>query len=678
MQTLYPHVAWFVALVLWIATCCSGLKAQTSTPPTPSPLPETGAFRLHKFAQAIGEETYTLAHDGTALVLASKFNFTDRGSRVPLTATLHMRSDLTPQQFAIKGSISRMSSIDTEVELIGTKATMRQGKQTHTSNVSGHCFTLGGYAPAAMQMMLMRYWLQHGRPASLPILPTGELVHIARRGSDIVRVAGKSVKLDRYGLTGVNWGREVLWLNRERQLVALVTCDAEFDHFEALRDGYEESLPLFISRAAQDNIKALTQLTRRMNPPRKGTIALVGGTLIDGTGNPPVPNVTVLVEGDRITGIGPVGQVAIPHGAIRVDARGKTLLPGLWDMHAHYEQVEWGPIYLAAGVTTVRDCGNEFDYITAVRDVLKSGQGVGPQLMLAGLVDGDGPEALGIVRINTPEQAREVIQRYKDAGFAQIKIYSSIKPELVPMICAEAHRLGLSVTGHIPEGMNALQGVASGMDQINHLQYLQSILVDRTKPGGSYPIDFSTPAAQKALQTLKEHKTVIDPTLVLYELSLYDGSAEANEREPDLAKVAPQLAEPLHSAPLPPASKLRVAAAWAGMMAVVAALHRNGIPIVAGTDQAVPGHSLHRELELYVAAGLTPMEAIQSATIVPARALHMDSEVGTVEVGKRADLILVEGNPLEAIRNIRNVRLVMTAGSLYECAPLWRSVGFQP
>jgi imidazolonepropionase-like amidohydrolase len=107
-------------------------------------------------------------------------------------------------------------------------------------------------------------------------------------------------------------------------------------------------------------------------------------------------------------------------------------------------------------------------------------------------------------------------------------------------------------------------------------------------------------------------------------------------------------------------------------------LHRAGVPIVAGTDQAVPGHSLHREIELYVQAGFTPMEAIQSATIVPARAMGVDKEVGTIEAGKRADVVILGANPLESIRNIRTVEFVVTNGVMYNCAELWRSVGFKP
>ena len=141
-----------------------------------------------------------------------------------------------------------------------------------------------------------------------------------------------------------------------------------------------------------------------------------------------------------------------------VDAHGKTILPGLWDMHAHFEQVEWGPIYLAAGVTTVRDCGNEFEFITAVRDAIAQGHGLGPRLLLAGIVDGTGTYTIGVERIDTPEQARMWTDRYHAAGFQQMKIYSSVKLEEVKVVADEAHRLGMTVTGHVPEGLERLSG----------------------------------------------------------------------------------------------------------------------------------------------------------------------------------------------------------------------------
>ena len=162
----------------------------------------------------------------------------------------------------------------------------------------------------------------------------------------------------------------------------------------------------------------------------------------------------------------------MPAGAFIIDAKGKTILPGLWDMHAHFEQAEWGPAYLAAGVTTVSDCGNEFGYINAIQKAIDDGSGIGPHILKAGIIDGKGPYAFGIIQADTKEEAIAEVDRYKENGFVQIKIYSSVKPAIVKAICDEAHRVGLTVTGHIPDGMTLMQGVDSGMDMVNHVQYV--------------------------------------------------------------------------------------------------------------------------------------------------------------------------------------------------------------
>jgi hypothetical protein len=369
-----------------------------------------------------------------------------------------------------------------------------------------------------------------------------------------------------------------------------------------------------------------------------------------------------------------------------VDARGKTVLPGLWDMHAHFEQVEWGPIYLAAGATTVRDCGNEFEFITAVRDAIQNGKGLGPRLLLAGVVDGSSSFTIGVERVDTPEQAKMWVDRYHDAGFQQMKIYSSVKIEELKAVAAEAHRLGMSVTGHVPEGITTFEAVEAGQDQINHIQYIVTMMVPPPLEGSKRAdrlksiadLDLDSPPAQKALAFLVEHGTVVDPTLAIFEFETASTAKPPASFEPGVDKIAPELA-PIFKDVGPPSPLADVQEKmFAKLVAVTGALHKAGVPVVAGTDQMIPGHSLHREMELYVQAGFTPMEAIQAATIVPARVMGLDKEVGTVEPGKRADIILVDGNPLESIRNIRNVKYVIAGGKMYDCAELWRSVGFKP
>jgi len=651
-----------------------------------SPIVEQGKFTLHKFEQPIGEETYEIRKQDDSIVVKMDFEFTDRATPVPLTASFRGAQDLTPQAFDIKGKTARTASIDESLNIENGKVHFRtRDKQSDLDAPSGAFFTIAGYAPTTMQMLLVRYWATHGSPVKLATLPSGA-VKVEPRGQDIIKVGGKEEKLDRYTVEGLIWGRETLWFDAKRNLVATISTDAEFDHFEAIREGYESALGDFVGRSGADGMAALADISKGISGSRADTLAIVGGTLIDGTGAAPVADAAVVIRKGRIVATGPRSKVKIPKHANVVDAKGKFILPGLWDMHAHFEQVEWGPIYLAAGVTTVRDCGNEFEFITAVRDAIAQGRGLGPRLLLAGIFDGAGPLALGVERADTQEQARSWVDRYHDAGFQQMKIYSSVKLEELKAVADEAHRLGMTVTGHVPEGLNAFQTIEAGQDQINHISYIADImhspLPDNStradRRNAIINIDLNSPESQKALAFLKDHHTVVDPTIALYELFTGTTAKPPASFEPGINKIPAELAGQLTDVEPPNENSEVLEKIFQKDVAIVGALHRAGVPIVAGTDQSVPGHSLHRELELYVQAGFTPLEAIQSATTVPAHVMGLDKELGTIETGKRADLILISGDPLQDIHNTRNVKYVITNGTMYHTAELWQSVGFRP
>ena len=648
-----------------------------------------GHLKLHKFEQAIGEERYTILRSANEIEVSSSFEFTDRGTKVPLTAKLKTSNDLTPLSFSIRGDVARGTPIDASVEAAEKKIHVRLEKDSKELERPANFFFIAGYAPAAMQMMLLRYWDGAGRPARLLTFPAGE-ISIEDRGSDKFIVDGTSLTLERFSVAGLTWGRETLWLDAKKNLAALVTVDSEFDHFEAVETKYEAALGEFVKRAASDEMVALAGISKSFRTaPGPGATALVGATLVDGTGAPAIPDSAVLVKDGRILSAGPREKIKIPRSARTIDVRGKTIVPGLWDMHAHFEQVEWGPVYLAAGVTSVRDCGNELEFITAVRDAVNSGAGVGPKLYLAGVVDGSGPQALAIARVVTPEQAREWVNRYHDAGFAQIKIYSSVTKENVQAVAAEAHRLGMTVTGHVPFNMNAYDAVNAGFDQINHITFIFAVMdpeldeLRRAKKPEEMltqvqGFDGTSANAQKAVSFLKEHGTVVDPTLTVYEMTMRTARKPLIRFEPGVAKVAPALAEQLKNVGSGGANADLREAMFGAYLKSVKTLHDAKIPIVVGTDQTVPGHSVHRAMELFVEAGFTPMEALQSATIIPARAMKVDKEVGTIEPGKRADLVILGGNPLENISNVRKTERVMQSGVLYDCASLWKSVDFLP
>ncbi len=657
--------------------CAIGARAQQPG--------SSGTFVLHKFAKAIGKETYAIEAKGDQYTLTSHFLFTDRGSPVPLETSFVARSaDMTPVSYRAKGRSSRLSVMEDSLTVTGDSiAEVRDGKRA-TVVPGGAWFVTDGYSPVAMQEQMMRWWLEHGRPAEFTVYPSGATVHVE---------AAKSLMVDGhatqgYTVGGLIWGQESLWMDDARNLVALVSTDAEFDHFEAVRDPYESSLGVFISAAVEANLAALAKLSAAAKMEPAKTLAIVGATLENTTGadaGKAMKDSVIVIEDGVITAVGAAKDVKVPEGAMVLDAAGKVAIPGLWDMHAHYEQVEWGPIYLAAGVTSVRDVGNEFDFIRTVHQQLDRRQdpAIGPHLEFAGIIDGTGPRSLGAVLADTPGQAVVLVDRYKAAGARQIKIYSSVKPNVVKAITAEAHAKGMTVTGHIPDGMTAIDGVNDGMDQINHIQYELPYFTQQPKDADGKPdrtkapvLDIDGPKAKELIAALKAHHTILDPTVALFETFLH--TRPLDQLEPGVDHVPAQLKEALDSPAAPADRAALTEARWQAILGTLRALHAAGIPMVAGTDQAIPGYSLHRELELYVEAGFTPLEALQAATIEPAIALGVERESGSLDVGKRGDVLLLNADPLVDIHNTRAVWKTVAAGAVYDPAPLWRSVGFAP
>ena len=631
---------------------------------------DSGSFYLHKFAQNIGRESYTVAHTGNTLTYTVDFKFTDRGQAVPLKAQLVTTTAHDPVSLLIRGSTSRFSTINDSISIQNKKVTIRVDDSLYTETLKPLTFPVGGYSPGTVQMALLQYWKKHGEPRSIALLPTGS-VSITRQGKEELTFMDKKLVLDRFVLSGLIWGNEIIWTDPNGKLICLITNDAEGDKLEMMETAYESLLPELISRGATYGMQ-LFAASMKMDPTKNKTLAIVGGNVVDVESGQTLRNQTIIIENGLIMETGAVASIKIPANATIIHAEGKTILPGLWDMHSHFEQAEWGPAYLAAGVTTVRDCGNEFGYINAIKTSIDSHNGVGPNILKAGIVDGPGDKGLGIVRATTEEEAIRVVNMYKNNGFVQIKIYSSVKPAIVKAICIEAHRLGLTVTGHIPMGMTIQQGVEAGMDQVNHMQYVFSVM--KKNKDGSVNLDDSSSIA--ALNFLKEHKTVIDPTIGVFELAFRNVKDDITVMEPNFYTLPVPTQVLFKNTGMPEVQAKQYKPVYDAMKGLVKTLYDKGIPIVAGTDMGFPGYSVARELELYVEAGLTPLQAIQTATITPARVMKMDQQTGSIRVGKQADLVIIDGDPLSNIRDIRNVSMVIKQGQQYDPGTLHRMVGF--
>ncbi len=406
--------------------------------------------------------------------LRCSFTFVDRGTPIELHAVLAFGPDQTPLKLTVKGRNYRLFTSDSEVEIRDGRAHVRDLTAERDVDLGGKpFFPVDNYAPIGVQEALIKYWLGHDRPSEINSAPSGPVVRIVSRGTTRLdgardragRVASR--RLERLSIDGVVWGTETAWIDRgSGDLVALTTWAGQLP-FEAIRDGDGPWIQTFIEQAVADRIADLEHVTKTAGPLQEGTYALTNALVVDSTGRPAYRGAIRIANG-RIVAAGPDVRPARDE-AVR-DLGGAVVIPGLWDMHAHAAQIDWAPVYLASGVTTIRDMGGEEAFLVAIRDAIASGRALGPRYLLAGLVDGSGPAAFGRVWADTPDEGRAVVRRYHAAGFEQMKVYGGVSPGVVRAIADEAHRLGMTVTGHVPRGMTWQTVVEAGYDHIAHMQ----------------------------------------------------------------------------------------------------------------------------------------------------------------------------------------------------------------
>jgi imidazolonepropionase-like amidohydrolase len=653
-------------ILFTLATVAAGIAGSR---PTQAPEAPT-AFHLFFLGHDIGRETDDEAATAEGSTLVAMFHFLDRSTAVDLTGSLTFSQDHVARRMIVKGRNYRLFTSDSDVSMANGRAHVRDGAvEREMAPGARPFFPVDNYAPIGFQQELIRYWLARGRPAEIVSAPSGP-VRITSRGREVLRralpagsvPAAWSTAVERLAVEGVVWGTETAWIDADARLVALTTWAGALP-FEAVREGYERDIDGFIARAAADRVDDLEALTRAISPAAGTSFALVGATLVDGTERPAVAQAVVVVRDGRIVAVGPAATTPVPAGVPRMDVTRMTIVPGLWDMHAHASQVDWAPVYLAGGVTTIRDMGGESAFLIAFRDAVASGQALGPRVLLAGLVDGPGPQAFGAVTAATPEEGVAVTRWYHDAGFEQMKIYDYVAPDVVTAIVGEAHRLGMTVTGHVPRGMTAQGAVDAGFDQLAHMR-----LNGQSGSGQS----------RAQLTFFKEHGTVMDPTQSWNELGGHPASTPVEDFLPGVTRLPAPLARMFASMPGSSGDPAAIHARLLSSLHLLRDAVDAGVRVVAGTDKGVPGFSLQREIELYVEGGMTPLQAIQAATIVPARVMGLAAETGSVEVGKRADLVVLDGNPLERIEAIGRARFVVAAGRLYDCTALWRAAGYRP
>ena len=678
-EHLEQHSWQFTILILLIlVTGC------TSPSSTWEDINEEGSFLVYRRQSLIGEENYSITANKESIVVKSLQGENERGRITGVQTELRLDMDLSPMYYENRRLVNGDTTNILKV-LLGTNKVSVWEKAMDEVSIEhpSSFFPLHSNIPAAMEMMLYHFYFENITNGPISTLPRGE-VSIIHKGQDIVTIKGERITLDRFVVEGINWGGRTIWLDESKNLIALVKANTQIR--EVIRKGYEEALPTFIAGNVIEQMNALSTYTNDHKIEQPSVIALVGGDLITGFSDNVDKDMNIIIEDGLITHIEKSTEFQIPEGAKVIDVTGNTLMPGLWDMHAHSNQVQWAPAYLAGGVTTIRDNGNEIEFATSFRDAIAHDGALGPDILLAGMTDGAGVKGNGVIRATTSEEAREVVAMYYSKGYKQIKIYTSIEPEVMKVLCEEAHKVGITATGHVPRAVdNAVGAIEGGMDQLSHSGRIMSVLFPNKKLSELKSLyladnEVSTEQIKEATQFLLKHKTVLDPTLALYVVRGVERGLPIETVEPDAGRIAYELFEGKRFRNgVSPERAMKAKKDYTKAFEIIGEFYRAGVPIVAGTDNVVPVFSLYLEIESYhKLGGLSPLEAIRTATIIPAKAMGLDGQTGTLEVGKQADIAILDKNPLLDINNIRTVSAVMTNGNYYKSNPLWEAADFIP
>jgi imidazolonepropionase-like amidohydrolase len=627
-----------------------------------------------------GNEVDTYSPNGH---IDSTFEFNDRGRGPKIEAHYVVAENGSPLRTDITGNDYLKAPVDEHFSLdagVGHWKSTSENGQAHTPG-----FYISNNGPASETALLVSALLS-AKGAPLKLFPAGE-ARLEKMTDVTVESHGKKMHVTEYGITGLSFEPQTVWLDDDLHFFA-----TPGKWFAFLREGWEDTNDQLyaLDRKARDvrNARLATELASHPKHP----VALEHVRVFDSVQATMRDDQTVVIQGERIVAAGPSAAVPKPKDAEIIDGTGKTLLPGLFDMHAHAQAGD-GILNIASGVTTVRDMGNDIDELKHLQDQWDSGTTIGPHVWKSGFIDGHGPfQAPTGLYADSAEEAQAAVNRYADLGYVQIKLYSSLNPDFVAGIAKTAHTRGLRVSGHIPNGMIASQFVEAGADEIQHINFIiLNFLSDKVKDTrtperftavGDYAakLDLQSKEVNDVITLLLQHHTTVDVTMATFEGMFMGRPGKVSpDFAPVLSRLPAQVQRGAYSGGLPVTAEndQLYKDSYRAMLAITKRMYDAGIPILAGTD-SIAGIMLHRELELEVEAGIPPAKALQIATFNAAKLLKQDKDMGSIAAGKRADLVLVEGNPVEHISDIRRCRLVMKNGVFYKSADLYSAVGIKP
>lgn len=617
----------------------------------------------------------------------STYAYLDNGRGPKLKARWQAGADGVPVRLQVSGTETYGATINERFARKGNTASWQTANDRGQAAVGGRT---AGYLPLVTPpdyyAALVAAALKAG--GRLALLPAGEM---AVQKIETLTLTGSAAPAEAtlYAVTGIGLTPDYVWLDADGRLFASVY--ALEGATGLIRDGFHAAARQLAERQTAAEAGLLTQLASRSRHTYDAPFAIRNVGVFDSrTGTVSAPKTVVVFDG-RISTILPA-DVPLPKDAYVVDGTGRTVVPALIDMHAH--EYNWGgALQVAGGVTTIRDIGNDHANILEQDRKYAAHEWLGPRVWRAGFMDGKSPfSSRGSMVVASLQEALDGVDFFATHGYRQIKIYNSFDPAWVEPVAKRAHELGLRVSGHVPAFTLARNVVEQGYDELQHINMLMLNFVAKPNEDTrtlarfymvgerAWALDLDSAPVQDFIALLKARNVAVDPTMATFEDMF---TQEPGQVTPSLAAVRDLLPVALQrgllqtEASLTPAQLERFRGSYAKMLDMLVRLDRAGIPLLPGTD-GFEGVLLHRELELWVKAGIAPGRVLQHATLGSARVLKLEHEIGAIEPGYSADLILVDGNPVQDISAIRRISLVLKAGDAYFPAEIYPALGMRP
>ncbi|MWC45662.1 amidohydrolase family protein [Sphingomonas carotinifaciens] len=518
---------------------------------------------------------------------------------------------------------------------------------------------------------------------SLDVLPGGKL-KLARIRS--TTIAGVSVTV--YRLDGVDLRPSYVMLDKTGRLFA-----AFGDASVTIRAGLETRAADLMKLAASLESDRVRAISAKVAHRYDGPIRIRNVHIFDPVTGRRGPLSTIVVMRDAISAVLPGDGGPVPDGETAIEGDGGTVYPGLHDMHSH-TTIDSGLFYLAAGVTTTRDMGNNNAFLQALLPAVEDGAISSPRIVPTGFIEGRSPYSArnGFV-VATLDEGLKAVRWYADRNYFQIKLYNSMNPDLVKPLAEEAKRLGMGVTGHVPAFDSPDRVIRDGYNTIAHInQLMLGWVLDESKEDTRTPLrltamtrtpalDLSSGPVRNTIALMKANTVSLDTTAVTLERLMLSRARQVETADIDNLDHLPigyqryrkRTFVPLRNA----GDDQAYHAAFDKMLDVMRLLHRNGIQLLPGTDDTT-GFTLQREVELYTMAGMTPAEALKAATLDCETYLGRADRGGTIARGKLADLVLVAGDPSSNINAIKRPKMVMRGGTVYLPSEIYESLGIRP